>query len=92
MAADYPYLSRLTHGEAVAHHEEDLWERSFRENVCCARAIEKALRVCELKGEYIPDDCAAQVLDEYGFKRVSYLLAYNDRRTVGSSGTCTLRA
>lgn len=73
---DYPYLSRLTHVEAVAHHEEDLWERSFRENVCCARAIEKALRVCELKGEHIPGDCAAQVLDEYGFKRVSYLLAY----------------
>ena len=73
---DYPYLYRDSHGDAVRQHEEDLWEHSFRENVCCARAIEKALRVCELKGEHIPGDCAAQVLDEYGFKRVSYLLAY----------------
>lgn len=73
---DYPYLYPDSHGDAVRQHEEDLWECSFRENVCCARAIEKALRVCELKGEHIPGDCAAQVLDEYGFKRVSYLLAY----------------
>ena len=43
---DYPYLYRDSHGDAVRQHEEDLWEHSFRENVCCARAIEKELNAC----------------------------------------------
>ena len=30
--------------EAGQYGETELWEKSFRENVCCARAIEKAIR------------------------------------------------
>ena len=76
MAGKYPYLYPGTHDEAVRQHEEGLWEQSFRETVCCARAIEMALRECELKGGGIPSDYVAHVLEEYGFKRVSFVLAY----------------
>ena len=73
---DYPYLYRDSHGDAVRQHEEDLWEHSFRENVCCARAIEKELKACEQDNAPVPSDCAARVLEEYGFKRVAFVLAH----------------
>ena len=74
MARDYVPLYRSTHGEAERWHELPLWEESFRENVACARAIEKALRVEYQKTGPIPPDCAAQVLKDYGFKRVNFVL------------------
>lgn len=73
---DYPYLYRDSHGDAVRQHEEDLWEHSFRENVCCARAIEKELKACGQDNAPVPSDCAARVLEEYGFKRVAFVLAH----------------
>ena len=73
---DYPYLCRFTHDEAARQHEEALWEQSFRENVCCARAIEKALRACERENAPVPADCAARVLEDYGHKRVAFVLAH----------------
>ena len=39
MAAEYPYLCAYSHYESLRQHTEGLWERSFRENVCCARTI-----------------------------------------------------
>ena len=76
MAHDYPFLYPHTHGDAVRLHETELWERSFRENVACARTIEKALRSEYDKTGSIPSDCAAKVLAEYGFKRVNHVLVY----------------
>ena len=75
---DYLYLYRGSHGDAVRAHEEELWEKSFRENVCCARAIEKAIRQRADPNDpsFLPDDCIAPVLEQYGFKRVSYVLAH----------------
>lgn len=75
MTAEYPYVCRYTHGEAVRLHEEELWDRSFRENVCCARVIEKALRECKTRNEQLAENCAAPVLEEYGHRRVSFVLA-----------------
>lgn len=79
MVADYPYLCHLTHGEAVRTHEEDLWEHSFRENVCCARAIEKVIReqYMENKPSLLPEDSATPILKEFGFKRTSFVLAHS---------------
>ncbi len=88
MAHDYPFLYPHTHGDAVRLHETELWERSFRENVACARAVEKALRNEYAKAGPIPPDCAAQVLAEYGFKRVNYVLAYTIKDL---EKTCILR-
>ena len=78
MASEYPYLYRYTHGEAARQHATELWEKSFRENVCCARAIEKEIRQCADPNDpsYLPDDCIAPVLEQFGFKRVSYVLAH----------------
>ena len=76
---EYPPLYRNTRAEAVRTHEEELWEDSFRENVCCARAIEKAVRQNKNEEYHIPPDCAAPVLEEYGHKRVGYVLAHTVR-------------
>ena len=73
---DYLYLYPDSHGDAVRQHEEDLWEHSFRENVCCARAIEKELNACGQDNAHVPSDRAARVLEEYGFKRVAFVLAH----------------
>ncbi|MBE7009160.1 MAG: DUF3849 domain-containing protein [Ruminococcaceae bacterium] len=75
---DYPYLYRGSGGDAARLHEEELWEKSFRENVCCARAIEKEIRQRADHNDpsFLPDDYIAPVLEQYGFKRVSYVLAH----------------
>ena len=83
MANENPYLYPDAHGEAVRQHEEELWEKSFRENVCCARAIEKALRQDESVSGHIHPGCAEQVLEEYGHKRVSFVLAHTVRELEG---------
>ena len=75
MASEYTYLYRGSRSDAVRNREIDLWEPSFRENVACARAIEKALRHEYDKTGPIPPDCASRVLEEYGFKRVRFVLA-----------------
>lgn len=73
MVAEYPTLYHNTHDEAVRRDELRLWRKSFRENICCARAIEKAIR--HGGGDHIPPDCARGVLEEYGFKRTMHVLA-----------------
>lgn len=75
MAPEYLWLYRGSYDDAVRLHETELWEKSFRENVACARAIEKALRGEYAKTGPLPPDCAAKVLKEYGFKRVNFVLA-----------------
>lgn len=75
MAPEYLWLYRGSYDDAVRLHETALWEKSFRENVACARAIEKALRGEYAKTGPLPPDCAAKILEEYGFKRVNFVLA-----------------
>ena len=75
MAHDFLWLYHGSYDDAFRLHETELWEKSFRENVACARAIEKALRGEYAKTGPLPPDCAAKVLEEYGFKRVNYVLA-----------------
>lgn len=84
---EYCYVYHGSHGDAVLAHEEELWERSFRENVCCARAIEKEIRQRADPNDpsHLPDDCIAPVLEQYGFKRVSYVLAHAVKENAGNS-------
>ena len=77
--SEYPYLYLGSHGDAEKFREADLWEKSFRENVCCARAIEKAIRDSAGDDESIRPGCAKTVLDEYGFKRTGFVLAHSVR-------------
>lgn len=82
MANEFPRIYRCTHGEAVRRDELLLWRESFKENVCCARAIEKAIR--DGGEEHIPPDCAKSVIEEYGLKRTMYVLA-NTIRDLGKA-------
>jgi len=75
MAREFVPLYLYPYDEAVRCKETDLWEKSFRESVACARAIEKALCSQNDKTGPIPSDCASKVLEEYGFKRVNFVLA-----------------
>lgn len=76
MAADFPYLYPYSHGEAERRGDTQRYDASFRENVCCARAIEQAIRDhFNDADETLAGDCAQSVLERYGFKRVNFVLA-----------------
>jgi hypothetical protein len=69
-AAFYP------HSREYAQRENriDMWRESYRANIDCARAIDAATRE-DWMGVRLKKDCAQKVLDDYGFKRVSFVLA-----------------
>lgn len=83
---EYCFVYHGSHGDALREHEEELWEKSFRENVYCARSIEEAIRQRADPSDpsYLPDDCIAPVLEQYGFRRVSYVLAHTVRENDGN--------
>ena len=76
---DYLPLYAGSPAEAKQYGEAALWEKSFRENVACARAIEKAIRERYDADDHILPDCAKSVLEEYGIKRTSFVLAHSVR-------------
>ena len=76
MASDFPYLYTHSRAEARRHKETQMHEDSFHLNVECARAIEQAIRdYFEESGETLDKDCAQSVLEQFGFKRVNFVLA-----------------
>ena len=74
--ADFPYLYPYSWSEANRRGERQMHEDSFRRNAGCARAIEQAIRdhFNEADRE-LADGCARSVLEQYGFKRVNFVLA-----------------
>ena len=75
MASDFPYLYPYSRTEARHRKETQRHEDSFRLNVSCARAIEQAIREhFNEEGEKLDVECAQSVLEQYGFKRVSFVL------------------
>jgi hypothetical protein len=86
MAADFPYLYPYSHREAERRGDTQRYDASFRENVCCARAIEQAIRDhFNDADETLAGDCAQSVLEQYGFKRVNFVLANSLREFQQSS-------
>ncbi len=76
MASDYPYLYLKSRAEARRHRETQMHEDSFRLNVDCARAIEQVIRDhFNDADETLTEDCAQSVLEQFGFKRVNFVLA-----------------
>ena len=76
MGTDFPYLYRNSRAEAGRLGEEQRHEDSFRLNVQCARAIEQAIRGhFNEADESLKDGCAQSVLEQYGFRRVNFVLA-----------------
>lgn len=54
--------------------ELKLWRVSHKANIACKQAIEAAIRL-DFGGMYLKQDCARSVIEEYGFKRVNFVLA-----------------
>lgn len=67
--AMYPYTAK----EARDRGELELWRANFRPTVLC-RAIELAIPR-DFDGMHLKDGCAKSVIDQYGYKRVGYVLA-----------------
>ena len=66
----YPYTAK----EARDRGELELWRANFRSNCACAGAIELAIRR-DFDGMHLKDGCAKSVIDQYGYKRVGFVLA-----------------
>lgn len=76
MASDFPYVYPNSRAEARRQKETQRHEDSFQLNVICARAIEQAIwdHFNEMD-ETLSSDCAQSVLEQFGFKRVNFVLA-----------------
>ena len=68
--AMYPYTAKV----ARERGELELWRANFRTNCACAGAIELAIRK-GFDGMHLWTDCAKSVIDQYGYKRVGFVLA-----------------
>lgn len=51
-----------------------VWRESFKANVACKKAIEEAMKR-DFDGMHLKSDCAQSVIDQFGFKRVSWVLS-----------------
>ena len=76
MAADFPYLYPYSRADARRLRQTQMHEDSFRVNMDCARAIEQAVRdYFNEADESLAEGCAQSVLEQFGFKRVNFVLA-----------------
>ena len=60
--------------ESKRLNEKDAWLESYRENCICARSIELAIRA-GYTGSGLREECAKNVIEEYGYDRVNWVLA-----------------
>ena len=51
-----------------------LWRASHQANIACKKAIEDSIRQ-GFDGVHLKENCAKEVLEEFGFKRVNWVLA-----------------
>lgn len=65
-----------TQGLDTARREGDiaLWRASYQANIACKKAIEESIRQ-GFDGMHLKADCAKEVVEEFGFKRVNWVLA-----------------
>lgn len=74
MAFEFPYFYRYSAEDAKQRGELELWRDSWNQNINCKYAIEYAISRGAENG-HLKDDCARSVLEDYGFKRVQWVLA-----------------
>ena len=68
------YLYRNSLQEARRENEVALWRASHQANIACKKAIEESIRQ-GFDGMHLKADCAREVVEEFGFKRVNWVLA-----------------
>ena len=73
MTKDHAYLYLSSISEAKRQNEVALWRASHLENTACKQAIEEAIRK-GFDGMHLSTDCAKSVIDQYGYKRVGFVL------------------
>lgn len=71
---DYLYLYCGTFQEARRDNNVELWKESRQENIRCKEAVEQAIGE-DFDGMYLKGDCAKKVIEDYGFKRLAWVLA-----------------
>ena len=74
MTKDHAYLYLSSLSEAKRQNEVALWRASHLENIACKQAIEEAIRR-GFDGMHLSHDCARGVIEDFGFKRVGWVLA-----------------
>ena len=72
MAETYVYPYSIS--EAKHDGDVELWRTSYKENIACKKAIEQAIRD-NYNGNRLNADTASEVIAEYGFNRVNWVLA-----------------
>ena len=68
------YLYRNSLEYARRSNEVALWRASYHANLACKEAIEAAIRQ-GFDGAHLSDDCVHGVLEQFGFKRVGWVLS-----------------
>ena len=68
------YLYPWTAEEARREGEIEIWRASHKANIACRDAIEEAIRH-NFDGMHLKEDCLRPVLDEFGYKRTSWVLS-----------------
>ena len=81
MGREHSHLYPYSREEARRRRELDAWRDSYNENIQCKHAIEVAAGA----GEDMPAQ-VKRVLDEYGFKRVAFVLSNTLQQRAGESG------
>lgn len=71
---DHKELYIYSAADAKAHGELELWRESHKENCKCARAIEDAISR-SFDGSTLQGGCAAEIIEQFGFNRVNFVLA-----------------
>lgn len=88
MAADFFYVYPYSRREAYSLGRTQMHEESFRLNVICAREIEQAIRdYFSEETDNLTEGCAQPVLEQFGFKRVNFVLA-NSLQELQKSVSC----
>lgn len=74
--ADKEFPSIYPHSFAQAKQLGELndWKASHKENTACKNAIEEAIRR-DFDGMHLKGGCAENVINQFGYHRVSYILA-----------------
>lgn len=74
MFKDHAYLYLSSPAEAKRNNEIALWKASHQQNIACKSAIEESIRK-SFDGMHLDGDCAQNVIDSFGFKRVGWVLS-----------------
>ena len=78
---EYPYLYLGSAREAKEYGELDQWRESHKLNILCKHSIEEAIRQ-NFDGMNLNMDCVTSTIEDFGFKRVGWVLANTVKQTI----------